>query len=136
MDLCTQISDMLERHRKKYIDVLQSYYENLNFYINPDGDISCWIRVHGNSREGADERLCGNIRYLRIYETSLDNLNRAAKTIAENPDKYFFCGECFTLKPMEDYADSVMGGWYCKQCAQTPDVAYLIKESHKRGFYD
>ena len=65
-----------------------------------------------------------------------DELNEKVKPVHLNPKEFFQCTECGEVKPRSEYEDFVMAADYCKECAKIPEVAKLITESHKRGFYD
>lgn len=119
-------------------EYLMKEFEHLYFYISPTGILSCWVRT-SNDRDGAGINLEHQINVGQILFHQwryLQELNKKVELAHTKSREYFYCTECGEVKPMNEFADSVMAGIYCKECAKKPDIAALIEESHKEGFYD
>lgn len=119
--------------------MLMEEYPNLYFYICPSGKLTTWIRTpKGKDGAGIHMKLSINVGQILSHEVQyLEELNKKVEPVHKEPDKYFYCTECGRVLPKEELADVVFAGYYCKDCEKNnPEVASLIKESHKKGFYD
>lgn len=133
-DIKRIINDIKLKSGKEIQDNLNNYYKNLFIKLSNNGYIWTWINVEDCAREGIEDDSV-NV-YTDDWKSFLDELNKTAEIVHLEPDKYFYCTECCKVKPMDEFEENVLAGWYCKECAKKPNVANLIKESHKKGFYD
>lgn len=119
-------------------EYLMKEFPNLYFYISPTGELASWVRCsNGKDGTGINMKYKINVGLILFHEWRyLQELNKKVKLAHTNPKEYFQCTECGEVKPRSEYGDFVMAADYCKDCAKKPDVAKLIAESHKRGFYD
>lgn len=119
-------------HKKEQELLLRETYPNLHISIH-DNKLSIWVSVNG--RDGSaisTKELCCDY----LDDSYLSELNQKAQLASQKPEDYFWCTECSQSLPRKDYADFVMAAEYCKKCADKPEVAASIKESHRAGFYD
>lgn len=116
--------------------VLEDACPNLKFYVDRYGGIHYWLKVEGEPREGFKMNKDCTIHNISQYASVLLGLSKKFDKIAAEPDKWFCCTECMRVLPREEFADSVFAGWYCKECAEKPEIEALLKESHRPGFYD
>ena len=132
------IADKIDELHKEIKDILMEKYNNLYFFITPTGNLTAWVRTpEGKDGAGIEMKHIINVgSILPHHEKYLDELNEYVAPVHNEPDKYFYCTECGQVKPKEEFADSVFAGYYCKDCANKPQIAKLIKESHTQGFYD
>jgi len=132
------IQNQIENLYKAVKEILLNRFPNLYFYISPEGYITCWVRTF-NGRDGAGIHLKYKINVNQILSHHwkyLDELNDLVEPVHQHPRDYFYCTHCGKVKSIEEYADFVMAADFCKECAKIPEVAKLIEESHKKGFYD
>ena len=122
----------------KIKEFLMSKYENLYFYITPSGKLTVWVRnKEGKDGAGINTKFEMNVcEMFHLHWEYLESLNKEIESVHKEPDKYFYCTECGKVKEIKEFADSVLAGYYCKECAEKPAVAALIAESKKAGFYD
>lgn len=121
-----------EQFERTILQELSSEYENLNFYLNKDNELSVWIKDVGTGVE-----IPKRYRNINMFNSEFyTDLNDRVAIVRHQPDKYFFCTECSQVKPKDELEANVFAGYYCKDCATKPEITSLIKESKKRGFYD
>ena len=132
------ISKVISKAFKQAKIFLSKAFPNLFFYISPTGDISCWVKTfNGDSGSGICLPHKINIGQILSHEWEcLTVLNIKAELAHLKPNEYFWCTECSQSLPMEEYGYFVMAAEYCKECAKKPEIAALITESHRKGFYD
>lgn len=121
---------------KQIKKILNNHFKNLYFYISPEGYISCWIG-NNSGKIGINLKYRINVgQILNHHWSYLAKLNNLVEPVIKQADKYFYCTECGKVKLKTEFGDSVFAGYYCKECAKKSEIASLIAESHKRGFYD
>lgn len=133
-----EINNIMTSAYEQIKEYLSKTYPNLYFYISPIGNITCWVRTT-EGKDGTGIKLPYNINVGQILFHQwryLQELNKKVALVRDNPKEFFYCTECGEVKPVSEYEDFVMAANYCKECAKKPDIANLIAESHKAGFYD
>lgn len=133
-----QIHKTLEQAYDEIKDILSKSFPNLTFFISQNGDLSCWVKQpSGQGGAGITLPYSINIKYIFPYQWDyLEEKNNQVALVKENPKAFFYCTECGNVFNKDYFADSVFAGYYCKTCAEKPEIANLIAESKKRGFYD
>ena len=137
-DVDKTISKIMDDAFKKVKKILMEQFSNLYFSISPTGYLSCWVKTL-SGEDGAGINLNQKINVGQIlyqHWKYLTELNDEIEIVRINPEKYFFCTECGKVKPKSEFKDSVFAGWYCRECAKKPEIAALIEESNRKGFYD
>lgn len=133
-----KINNVIEEAHSVVKQLLLEEFEHLYFHISPTGSLSCWVR-NSEGKDGAGIRLEHKINiggFTCFYWRYLQELNQKVALAHTNPKEYFYCTECGEVKSIFEFEANVFAGYYCKECAKKPDIASLIQESHKRGFYD
>lgn len=119
-------------------EYLMKEFGHLYFYISPTGTLSYWVR---NSKGGDGTVIIVkqeiNVGQILPYQWEyLQKLNKTVEFAHTHPKGYFYCTNCGKVKPISEYEDYVMAAVYCKECAEIPEIAKEIAQSHERGFYD
>lgn len=132
-------NNLLEKMREFQSDVaklLDLQFPNLHFYISPRNEVSVWLKDKRFGC-GAAVVLEDKNKHLDMFdEDYFDFLNKQVALAVTQPDKYFYCTECGRVLNIEQFEHSVFAGYYCKECAEKPEIAKLIAQSKERGFYD
>jgi hypothetical protein len=129
-----QIHKILERAYDDIKETLSLAFPNVSVFISQNGDVSCWVQGSG---AGITLPYSINIKYIFPYQWDyLEEKNNQVALVKDNPKAFFYCTECGNVFNRDHFADSVFAGYYCKDCAEKPEIANLIAESKKRGFYD
>lgn len=137
-DISNLIRNKIEKANQYAKQLLMDTFPYLYFYVSPTHAVHCWVRTKGG-QDGAGIQLKYSINASFIPPFHLEylkQLNAKVKSVYLEPEKYFYCTECGEVKPMEEFSENVFAGYYCKECAKKPEIAKIIEESHKRGFYD
>lgn len=134
------ISDEL---RQQFKEMLEKNLPHLVIYINPEGDVSLWVKRYIDGRATDGEAITKFVG-LNVREEWSDELAReliradkAAKYIQEHKGEYFWCSVCNKVHPMSEFKANVFSGHYCKTCYDNDEgIRLLVKESERDGFYD
>ena len=132
------IETIMQKAHTEVKDYLMKVFPNLYFFISPTGNLSCWIRTQaGGDGTGIILKHSINVGEIMFHQwRELQELNKLVEPVRTSPKDFFYCTECGQVKPRSEYEDFVMAADYCKECAKNPQIAKLIEESHKAGFYD
>lgn len=133
-----EITEKVAQVHEQIKPILMEEFKHLYFFISCTGDLSCWVRtLEGKDGAGIHLQYKINVGQLLCHEWDyLHQLNLEVELAHTHPESFFYCTECGQVKDRKHYAHSVFAGVYCDECAEKPDIANLIKESQKRGFYD
>jgi len=138
MQFVQEIINLQLEANEKIKAILEKNYPNLTFQIAPDGDVHCWVKTEGSSREGVEFLTPVSVHDLsRKVLEMIGKMNTKVEIVAKNPKEYFLCSECGQVLPMKELEANVFAGYYCKECTKNnTGVRALINESKKAGFYD
>jgi len=137
-EVLKSIEKIQEKAHNNIKDMLIRQFPNLYFYVSPKGFLSVWAKTK-EGRDGAGVTIRPQINVGQILSHQwvlLTKLDKEIEIVRKQPKDYFFCTECGQVKPMSEFEENVFAGYYCKECAKKPEIANIINESHKRGFYD
>ena len=133
-----EITKSITQVHEQIKTILMEEFKNLYFFISGTGSLSCWVRtLEGRDGAGVQLKYSINVGQILCHEWDyLHELNQEVELAHTHPDSYFYCTECGQVKENKHYAHSVFAGTYCDVCAEKPEIANLIRDSKKRGFYD
>ena len=114
---------------------MMEWLPNLDIYISPKGELSLWVRSLNQAIKTPQEYNVGGLHSHQIK--FLLWVNDKVKAIVNEPDKYFWCTECGTVQPMDNFKANVFSGYYCNDCYNNnKDVKDIVNVSDTPGFYD
>ncbi len=136
MQFKNEVINKLRAFQNEIKNLFNDKFSNLTFLISPSNGISVWVKNKDGSC-GAGITLDKRNTILEVFdEEFFAFLNKKVALASLHPDKYFYCSECGRVLDREQFAANVFAGYYCKECAKKPEIAELIEESKKVGFYD